>query len=302
MTKIQKWQITKNISDRVYMQDCMLRNQYIAKYVSKKHGTEEHVLKSDFVTAINRNSYYVRRILYQLNLLLDEFLSASVEKLPEENFSGQVGYSGNASFNLDAFLYASGALVEEPFFSGLEKYLTKIKKKKELLLIKPQRKDPTGLYWRINMMRNRAVHIDDNYYTKDFGLLSEFSSHFAAIIYEEGNIDKIQTTLIDPKNIPELKQVIESVISDRRKNIMSEIFGNKKPKGALKKNQNIKWFSNGFELVSGLPDIAECILAVLEDYHVFCAKWFLETTEVENVKYINGGRNWSRGQIFPTLF
>ncbi len=280
MVLIKEWKPLEKMEERIRMQDICILNGFSTTYIFQMHGSEECKVKRDFIEGISRNSYYVRRILYTLN----EVLSSSdhvVKNLPEKKFTGEMGYHGHLPFKFDSFISSSFSLLETPFKNRIDKYLSK-QLSKELNDLFPQRDDPQSLLWRLNILRNRAVHVDDETYSENFGVFGEFSSNLGAIGYKNGEVVEMRTTLIDIESTPSLIPIIESLIQDRSKNFMDEAFGSGRPKGVPKKNQNLLYFSSGMNLLDGFPSIANQVLNLLDGYHHFIAQWFQAKIDPSN--------------------
>ncbi|WP_299892391.1 hypothetical protein [uncultured Lacinutrix sp.] len=301
MARIEKWTKLEKVVKRITMQDICLISGFKTAYIREKHNSKEHKVKRDFIEGLSRNSYYVNRILYTLR----EILSYPDIVIEDKNFTGAISYDSYLPFKFDAFISSSSSLIEAPFKNRIDKYLGK-ELSKELDEVFPKRNDSKSLFWRLNILRNRAIHVDDETYTEDFGVFGEFSSNFGAISVENGIAVGMHTTLIDIESTPELLPIIESIIKDRTKNFMEEAFGAGRPSGAPKKNQDLKYFSKGMNLIDGFPSIAIQVLNLLDKYHTISAKWFLskiEHSEFERRWLVQESTEKSMSviEIFPEL-
>lgn len=87
---------------------------------------------------------------------------------------------------------------------------------------------------------------------------------------------------------------------------MDELFGKGRPSGTRRKHQSLMHFGSGFELVNGLPDLCDEILAIVDRSHHVYAKWFqtqIPTDEFSNQWRVNGdsARSMRVSEMFPGL-
>ena len=248
----------------------------------------------------------IQRVLYHLRRMLE----LSTELAPSRIVPGEVQsfIDRPLPFELDAFLSAaSSTVIEQPYRARIEKYLPR-RLKREFLDVFPNRSDPTSLFWRLNLFRNRAVHIDNETYSVNGGMFDEFSSKFS-LKYVDGDIREIRTTLIDlydNHNNPEVIAAVRTVIEDPEKNLMDELFGKGRPTGMPRKRQGLMHFGSGFDLVNGLPGLCDEILGIMDRFHHIYARWF--QTQIPPDEFSkqwrvdgNSGQNMSVSEIFPGL-
>ena len=305
MTPIESWKHLHDLELRIRAQDMAVQHFSGLLRIAKDGVGKEVRVHSDLPESIRRNSYYTNRMLYHLRRVLE----VSTELAPRTVKPGKVFSftAGALPFELDALLSAASTIViEQPYRGRVEKYLPAHLKRRFLAAF-PKRGEPTSLYWRLHLLRNRAVHVDQEIYSANYGVFGEFSSSFVLILVD-GEISEIPTTLIDLNDHhdkPEVIAAIRAVIEDPEKNLMDELFGKGRPRGTPRKHQPVVHFGSGFDLVRGLPHLCDEILAVVDRLHHVYAEWFATQIPIDgsarfHIDGSNGG-SITVSEMFPEL-
>lgn len=279
MSQISSWNRLYELEEKIRCQNIVLNNGFATAYRLVKDGEGVEVLaKADLPERIERNSYYINRILYYLREILEKSCKLLPPDLPAKDAS-HMPAPEDLSFMLDGFLMASATLIESPLRENTEKLLTG-DVKKEFNYIFPKRDDPNSLYWRLNLLRNRAVHFDGDVYATQHGVLQEFTSEFYVVI-SDGKIVELPTNLIDMADNEQLKPAVQVCIDNKEISLMDAIFGKGKPSGAPRKNQQLIYATGlkRFDIVKGFPSICDEVLDLIDKIHHVYAKWYVQHVE-----------------------
>ncbi len=154
----------------------------------------------------------------------------------------------------------------------------------------PKKDDIDGLYWRINLLRNRMAHSTGGAYVEDkvAKRFSDFSSRVNVVRVENGEAI-MECDLIDIEKTPNVKKVIKEVIIEKkygdniaRKGIFDILFPIKKPKGHGKKSPELLWPSFGrFDYNHGFISLSNQILDFINDQILVFLQAIIENGKIE---------------------
>ena len=141
-----------------------------------------------------------------------------------------------AVYNFDAFVLSASALMEGESVGYMEAFL----RKTPIVQYYPKREE-IGLYWQLNLLRNRIVHhtggrFDNGEICQRF---SDFSSRINGIRLKNNHI-QLECTQIDVYRSTEVqKEIIRILLTGDDSNVFDCLFPDKSGKGRGKKNPGI---------------------------------------------------------------
>ena len=225
-----------------------------------EHGfqnKEEHVVTYDVFEAWGDYSFLLNGVLVRwdetVGILGD--IADDVLELLEKTY-GDTGSCisltnprlDTLSYSFEDFITAFSRLNEEYLYTELARtFSTRMKQK--LLSVQYKRDDVNGLFWRINLLRNRAAHSSRGAYTvynSRAARYMSFGSRANMIDTKDGQMI-INTMLIDLEKSDYTKQLIKKEIieGESDKSVFDLLFPESKPKGHGKKNP-IMLYPEGF--------------------------------------------------------
>ena len=221
-------------NEKTYKQVSIMFIPLMHKILRTSNG-EEEILHYDIEQVIDEFMDKEREIIF----FIDKFLRKYLEILDKDSESFlkrgiqflAYNYYNEMVFYFDAFIALFSSVLEHEQKEALRKFFDN-----EVDQIYPNRKD-VGLYWEINVLRNRIVHYTDKRYDnnrKICGCFLNFSSKINVINVDEmGNIS-IPSTLIDVYGNQIVKNAVKLAIESRF-NVFDILFPKKSPKGYSKK-------------------------------------------------------------------
>ncbi|GEM_PF-6613106 len=157
----------------------------------------------------------------------------------------------NLSYEFDSLLVSFSRLNEEALIVEISRHL-KNGNEKKLRDNCYKKTDSNGLYWELNVLRNRAAHATPGYYTMHKDMAARYMSISSRIF----NIDitdsgrSFRTTLLSYRNNSIIRQVVQDYIIDKKhgeensnKPLMELLFPNTKPSGRGKNNPMVLFMS-----------------------------------------------------------
>ena len=189
----------------------------------------------------------------------------------EETFVATTHILDEAIYNFDAFVLAASALLEGEGVGYMAAYL----RKTPIANFYPK-KHEIGLYWQLNLLRNRIIHHTGGRYENGevCQRYSDFSSKINGIRLKDGNI-KLECTQIDVYRSPEVqKEIIRILITGDESNVFDCLFPEKSGKGHGKKNPGllypgvVLYFDHVTSGVKFISEIQQFILNMNEAFFV----------------------------------
>lgn len=218
----------------------------LANKIVKENGTEEVKVQYGIEDVINEFLYKENKTLFLIKQLLKcymQILKNQSEMFLKNNisFSPSKDYY-ELTYYFDSFVASFSTIIENDQKEILENFFDR----GQINDIFPTR-NKIGLYWQINMLRNRILHYTKiRYaYTNKFCYCYEnFSSKIKMIsVDKDGNIS-IPSTLIDIYSDKNIENAISKSIKDHTSNPFDILFPNKTPKGYSKKKPFVLHISN----------------------------------------------------------
>ncbi|MFW3338739.1 hypothetical protein ACN9JY_03200 [Aliarcobacter butzleri] len=184
---------------------------------------KEYQVEDDISKSIERFKYYSNRWLYHANLFI-EAINKEIERvvnIPNSsgNYASIPPSNQNAAYEFDAFLSSIGIIFENNIKEDFLQKISSKNNKSNLEKLWDINRKADGLFWRINVLRNRVVHSDSEAFTEQGLKFMEFSSEIQYI--EKTNLSDIKfiSHLIDIKNNDNLYKIINSEIIEESKKI-----------------------------------------------------------------------------------
>ncbi|MCR5767403.1 MAG: hypothetical protein K6G45_02795 [Lachnospiraceae bacterium] len=147
------------------------------------------------------------------------------------------------SYEFESLLVSFSRLNEEPLIVEISRHI-KTRNKQKLNNNCYKKTDSNGLYWELNVLRNRAAHATPGYYTIHNDMAARYMSISSKISMIEMNDSNcvFRTSLLSYRNNRIIRQVVQEYIIDKKygeeyseKSIMELLFPNTKPSGKGKK-------------------------------------------------------------------
>lgn len=173
------------------------------------------------------------------------------------------------SYEFESLLVSFSRLNEEPLIVEISRHIKK-KNQQKLKENCYKKTDSNGLYWELNILRNRAAHATPGYYTIHNDRAARYmsiSSKISMIEMGESNCF-FRTNLLSYRNNDIIRQVVQEYIIDKKygeeyseKPLMEILFPNTKPSGKGK-NKPIVLFMSGvkrFDLNSEFYELSNDI-------------------------------------------
>jgi hypothetical protein len=201
-----------------------------------------HEIFSDYAYLVNRIIYHGKNYLLIISDIMDRLIQFGVE-INSEIFLNHdiIGYE------FESYIAAINKIIEQPVPDTISNNLDKnIKKVFPQSMI--QKSNTDGLYWRMNILRNRVVHPDeakyatmDKYAYKYYG----FSAQPLGCKITKDSIEW-KCTLFDLDENEFIKEIIkdEILIKNSDKNIIDILFEQKSPKGYGKKEPRLLFYGD----------------------------------------------------------
>ncbi|MCT7405876.1 hypothetical protein [Aliarcobacter cryaerophilus] len=258
--------------------------------IKKKEVGKEYQVEDNINNSIARFKYYSNRWIYHANLFI-EAINKEIKGLeniiPPSNQDCDISTppsNQNAAYEFDAFLSAIGTILENNIKEDfLQKLSSKNKNKFENFWNINQKAN--GIFWRINVLRNRVVHSDNEVFTFEGLKFIEFSSEILNIRITNFSNIEFQSHLIDIKNNINLYDIINNEIIEESKKINHNFKQEKKNYMhsncmPIKPNFFSVIFSDGKKLknpymaISGHIDLIETFNSIIEDLNIFYIDMF----------------------------
>lgn len=247
-------------------------------------------LLEEYSWKANKCHYFLSKYI---DLILQElaFHEKHMESMPNSNniFIGKTTILDEATYNFDAFVLAASALMEGEGVGYMEAYL----RKTPVVNYYPK-KHEIGLYWQLNLLRNRIVHHTGGRYENGevCQRYFDFSSRINGIRFKNEHIE-LECSQIDVYRSSEVQKEIARVLSTGDdKNVFERLFPEKSGKGHGKKNPGVLYpgvilyfdhVSSGTRFVS---EIQQFILNMNEAFFVEFSHKIKNKTSIPEVGMI----------------
>lgn len=154
--------------------------------------------------------------------VLDEYMDN------DEIFIGTSGWLREASYHFDAFVLAACAILEQEEKDYMAAYL----KRTDIASFYPSKKE-IGLYWQLNLLRNRIIHhtggrFDNGEVCQRF---FDFSSRINGIRVKNRNIEMECTQIDVYRSTIVQSEIMYILVTGSGENIFDRLFPDKKGKG-----------------------------------------------------------------------
>ena len=225
----------------------------------KEHNirySAEHIVEYDIFSVWADYLYFLRGVLNRWDdciSLLKKILSDVSNMISEQGGStAKVTLFCDSldkySYRFEDFIVSFARLGESPMQNEIERHLSNALKKR-LQANQYNKNDIEGLFWKINVLRNRAAHASEGAYTQYNGLSARwmsFSSKIQGVRYDEGHFI-MNTMLIDLSKSAYIKNLIQKELIDGNsdKSVMELLFTQNSPKGHGKNKPQVL-FPDGF--------------------------------------------------------
>lgn len=270
-----KYKELKNQIDKIQIKTikiCQQTNIMFIPLTNKmfiENGTEEVKVQYGIDHVINEFLYKENKTLFFIGQLLKCYMKI-LESQSEMFLKNSISFPPNKyycelTYYFDSLVASFSTIIENDQKEILEKFFDKEK----INSIFPTR-NKIGLYWQINMLRNRILHYTSRRYeyaNKHCSCYENFSSEIKIInIDKNGNIS-IPSTLIDIYSDKTIEGAINKSIKDGTTNPFDNLFPNKRPKGYSKKKPFVYHISNNIFF-----DYTDSLLSLLNEIEDFFDK------------------------------
>lgn len=238
--------------------DEQFRKEILSKYEPGKeylvhYGTDS--MWCDYRYIVNGVIYRMRRCLELINRIEGYIYSLQAK---EQTVIAPYFECDHLSYVFEDLLIAFSKLNEDQLINEICRYIPR-GKQRNLRENCYKKDDVDGLYWKINLLRNRSAHSTPGYYTtvtragenEQAARYNTISSQISRIEYNpEKEEIKLQTTLINLDKNSDIKEIIQKDIIDggSKVPVMDLIFPNTKPLGHNKRNPTLLLLPIQFDL------------------------------------------------------
>jgi len=236
--KIEELKGTKELIQKQL--GCLQSLQFV--YTSEKFQVgQEYMLHFDLPELLEEYSWKVQKCAYFLSGYIDgikkelAFHQKFWDELPDHDnvLMGKTIQLDEAMYNFDAFVLAASALLEPESKDYMAAYL----RKAPVTSYYPKRNE-IGLYWQLNLIRNRVVHHTGGRY--DNGEVCQrffdFSSRVNGIRMNNGNIE-LECTQLDVYRSQEVQlEIVMTLATGSDANVFDRLFPDKTGKGHGKRS------------------------------------------------------------------
>lgn len=228
------------------------------QYTIKKNGIgEEHLAKYDISEAWKDYLFVLNGILYRWDNCFELLLQIKdeVKKLSnsfnENMIMSRSPTCDKLSYEFENLIVSFPKLNEEPTIINLTRVMSEENQKK----LKDNcfnKEDIDGLYWQLNLLRNRFAHSTPGYYSSNTTIAQRYMSISSRIFNVEVKNTQLslKTTLINLSKNDYIKTVIKEVIiekkygKDESKRPIMDLLFSTKPCGKNKNNPNMVFINN----------------------------------------------------------
>lgn len=213
----------------------------------------EKVVVYDHTSAWESYSFVLRKVLYRMNSVSEALISIIDEINSIPFFDGDniaVPFDRKYEYlfyDFEDMIVSFSKAYEGEYIEDIVRCFNK-SCKQEFDNNRPRRDDINGLFWKINLLRNRVAHSTGGRYLNKDGRASRFTDFLsqAKMITIKNDSIEMECSLIDIDKNPEIKRIIKEFLIDKKygegycyNNIFDLIFPEKSPKGHNKKSPNV---------------------------------------------------------------
>ncbi len=296
------------LQKKIYEVQCRLFSVNVSFFKTNKKNFEpnvEHVVTYSSSTSWETFSFFIKKVMYRMKSVSDgikDMVNDLNEKVVDDCkiFIPFAQCYEHIFYDFEDMVIAFSRLYESDMIDEICRFLNNNLKKKMVDNL-PKKNDVNGLYWRINLLRNRLAHSTSGRYdnrNKAKRYLDFLS--MVKMVTVEGNNIEAKCTLIDLEKNQFIKQIIQDYIIDKRygkelseSNVFDLIFPEKRPRGHGKDKplvlmiENIEffdYFSSFFSLAHQIIEyINNQMLVFMISGYCDCA----EGVERQQWKYSN---------------
>lgn len=269
----------QKVNQRIKHQLCCLQSLQWAYTSEKFQVGVEYRANYDLPELLEEYSWKANKCHYFLGKYIDgvlhelAFHEQYIGSSPDSDniFIGKTAVLDEAIYNFDAFVLAASALLEGEGVGYMEAFL----RKTPIAKYYPKRKE-IGLYWQLNLLRNRIVHHTGGRY--DNGEVCQrffdFSSRINGIRLKDNHI-QLECTQIDVYRSPEVqKEIARILLTGDESNVFDCLFPDKVGKGHGKKNPGmlypgvVLYFDHASSGVRFVSEIQQFLLNMNEAFFV----------------------------------
>lgn len=228
------------------------------QYTIKQNGIgEEHLAKYDISEAWKDYLFVLKGILYHWDNCFELLLQVKDEiKKISNSFNEDMIMCGSStcdklSYEFENLIVSFSKLNEEPTIINLTRVMSK-ENQKNLKDNCFNKEDIDGLYWQLNLLRNRFAHSTPGYYSTNTTEAQRYMAISSRIFNIEVKDKKLflKTTLINLNKNDYVKKVIQEVIIDKKfgeeesqRPLMDLLFSTK-PRGKNKSKPTMIFINN----------------------------------------------------------
>ncbi|MDR2162812.1 MAG: hypothetical protein LBO70_02555 [Clostridiales Family XIII bacterium] len=254
----------------------------------------EELAKHDTFHKFDDFQYLESRVIYHYFNYADACKSAlrQIEKMPFDfhngiSFTIPSNCSYEMAFAFEGIVSAFGITMETPVVEEVKRGLSS-KIFNDFPRRQIQRDNVDGLYWRINVLRNRAVHFDEpRYHNADSNAQRWLGLSSKPLMAEikDGKLS-LQCTLFDIAENQLIKDMISNEIINKKTyvqgfggNVIDLLFPEKSPKGYGKKAPNLLMYGDQlkrFDYFRSFWTLSDEMLSYLEKVNHLFMRYALE--------------------------
>ena len=280
--------------------ECLQKRQLTTEYIQKignrkfdriaNETGEERVVTYTIDEVWDDYLFILNGVIYRwdnCNKLINE-IKKYIKQLSDDKEQGKFfivspqPITDNLSYEFENLIVAFPRLYDETLLVEIGRHITKSNVKK-IRSDSIKRENIRGLYWELNLLRNRAAHSTPGYYTMNEGMAARYlsiSSKIRTIEVDNGECI-FNSSLISYRKNGYIQKVIEECFVQKKygeeiskKPIMELLFESTTPKGKGKKEPQMLFMSNVdffdmnkefYELSSDMFDYLIIQLEVFDD-------------------------------------
>ena len=263
---------------------------------------QEYKLTFDLPEFLEEYSWKANKCVYFLEKYIDGVLkeldfhreSARNTSNSDNILICKTKHMDEAVYNFDAFVLAASALLEGEGVGYMEAHL----RKSSIANYYPKKCD-IGLYWQLNLLRNRIVHHTGGRYINGevCQRFFDFSSKIDGIRIKNGHI-KLECTQIDVYGSPEVqKEIARILMTGDESNVFDCLFPDRSGKGHGRKRPEVLYpgvalyFDHTSSGIRFISEIQQFLVNMNEAFFVEFAYKINDKVSIPNicmVQYENG--------------